>query len=209
MVPSLPPLLLLGALGAKALAAAATRGGVPARAAAGLALAVLAGASAFASPPLAASEWFDPRTTPVQRRFNRDNYTFARFLERWTEPSTRVAVHWGGVPPYFSHRPAVDVLGKSDRHIAKLRVERFRPGHSKWDWDYVLDERRPDVLRAPSRGLGEREDFRERYVKVLASGRLEFFMHEDSLGKLRTRSGVVVDLRSGERRRLGPERPSR
>ena len=58
-----------------------------------------------------------------------------------------------GRPATSLQRPTLDVLGKSDRHIAKLPVRFFHPGHSKWDWDYMLLERRPDVIVDTSRGL--------------------------------------------------------
>ena len=63
-----------------------------------------------------------------------------------------MAVHWAGVGPYFAERRSIDVLGRSDRSIAHLRVDRFVPGHSKWDWDHVLD-RSPDIIDMESRGL--------------------------------------------------------
>ena len=107
------------------------------------------------------------------------------------------------VPVYFSGRPAIDVLGKSDRHIAKLEVDHFFPGHSKWDWDYVLEERRPDVFRAPSRGLGDRRDFRSAYVKVQTERGLSFFMRRDALDKLVDREVVIVDLTTGRPLRTG------
>jgi hypothetical protein len=48
--------------------------------------------------------------------------------------------------PYFRDGPALDVLGKMDSHIARLRVDRFETGHSKWDWDYNMDKR-PEACR--------------------------------------------------------------
>lgn len=64
-----------------------------------------------------------------------------------TDPKARVAVIAAGGTPYFSERPAVDVLGKCDRRIAHLpRKSVFMPGHDKEDLDYSLGTLRPDVV---------------------------------------------------------------
>lgn len=64
-----------------------------------------------------------------------------------TDPKARVAVIAAGGTPYFSERPAIDVLGKCDRRIAHLPRQRvFMPGHDKEDLDYSLGALRPDVV---------------------------------------------------------------
>lgn len=64
-----------------------------------------------------------------------------------TDPEARVAVLAAGGTPYFSERPAVDLLGKCDRRIAHLpRQIEFLPGHDKEDLDYSLGVLRPDVV---------------------------------------------------------------
>jgi hypothetical protein len=157
------------------------------------------------SPDVSRSEWLTSSAVPMHRDNNRNNYNFAIYLRRHTTPDTTLAAHWGGVPVYFSGRPAIDVLGRSDRHIAKLDVEVFYPGHSKWDWDYVL-ERAPDVFRAPSRNLGARPDFRQSYVKVETRFGVNFFMRSEALGKLADEEVILVDLISGEKSRRGDTR---
>jgi hypothetical protein len=78
-------------------------------------------------------------------------------LRDLTTPSATVAVVWAGSTPYFSERPAVDVLGKTDRRIAHQAVRpevfldrdpriAYYPGHSKWDLAYSVGELRPDVV---------------------------------------------------------------
>jgi hypothetical protein len=155
-----------------------------------------------ANPPLATLEWFDPTAEPMHRDTNRNNYNFASYLRLHTERGVTLAAHWGGVPVYFSGRKAFDVLGKSDRHIARLEVEHFYPGHSKWDWDYVLAELRPDVFRAPSRGLGDRPDFRRDYFKVETTHDVNFFLRRDRVSELYDPDAVFVDLMSGQRMRF-------
>jgi hypothetical protein len=47
----------------------------------------------------------------------------AVFIERamFRAETARIAVIWAGAIPYFSRRPAIDLLGKSDPVIAALR----------------------------------------------------------------------------------------
>jgi hypothetical protein len=70
-------------------------------------------------------------------------------LRAATAEDASIAVTWGGAIPYFSQRPTVDLLGKSDRVIAKRERQRsvgFEPGHDKWDYSYSIGELRPDVV---------------------------------------------------------------
>jgi arabinofuranosyltransferase len=197
-VPTLPFLVLLALLGVDRLAA---RVASDAR---GFAL-VLSGAllALCVSPLESTREWLDPRQPTLLHEQNADNLRFARYLTRHTDPTTSLGAYWAGVPPYFSERPAIDVLGKSDAHIAKLDVPRFIPGHSKWDWDYVLNERRPELLRAPSRGLGKRDDFRRNYLKVeTRDPGLSFFIRRSALAKLHDPGAILIDPTSGQRYRM-------
>ncbi len=190
-VPVLPLLLLLAIDAAQGLLGGSgerlprgARAGLSLAVSACLALAVGAGLALLASPPVARVEWLDPRAPTLLRAVNAQNFLSARFLREATTPDTSIAVHWAGVVPYFSERPAVDVLGRSDRHIARLVVDRFLPGHSKWDWDYVLTERRPDVFLETSRGLGDRDDFRAEYLEARSRDGIDFFVRRDALAKL-------------------------
>ncbi len=79
----------------------------------------------------------------------------AQNVDEITRPEATIAVVAAGTTPYFSQRPAIDLLGKSDRHIAGVaaanvsswrNLELFRPGHMKWDYDYSIGELRPDVV---------------------------------------------------------------
>jgi hypothetical protein len=55
---------------------------------------------------------------------------------------------------YFSSRPTVDLLGKCDRHLARMpalhpagsHLWGFYPGHLKWDMNYTLTVQRPDFI---------------------------------------------------------------
>jgi hypothetical protein len=64
-----------------------------------------------------------------------------------TDPDAVVACHAAGNIVYFSRRPAVDLLGKSDRHVARgTPAGPFRPGHNKWDYRYSILELAPDLV---------------------------------------------------------------
>jgi hypothetical protein len=195
-VPTLPFLLMLCAAGAdRVLARLGDASSFQRVAAVALAGAALGWVSAL---PSASREWLDPSRPTLLYQQNRTNLVFGHYLRRYTDPSLSLAAHWGGVPPYFSERPSVDVLGKSDPHIARLVVDRFKPGHSKWDWDYVLHTRKPDVFRAPSRGLGKRDDFRALYLKAVTIRGLEFFLRRDAIAKLRDPNVTLFDLTTGK-----------
>ncbi len=62
-------------------------------------------------------------------------------------PTTTIAVVAAGAIPFFSNLPAVDLLGKSDPHIAReTPLERFVPGHNKRDYAYSLSTYKPDLV---------------------------------------------------------------
>lgn len=64
-----------------------------------------------------------------------------------TSETTRIGVVWAGLIPYFSHRNAVDFLGKNDPVIARRPpVLPFYPGHDRFDYDYSIGVLRPDLV---------------------------------------------------------------
>jgi hypothetical protein len=70
-------------------------------------------------------------------------------LRAATADEASIAVTWAGAIPYFSHRPTIDLLGKSDRVIAagaRQPGAGFEPGHDKWDYGYSIGQLRPDVV---------------------------------------------------------------
>ena len=79
------------------------------------------------------------------------NIPIGLLLKQNTPPTSKVADFWGGSPYYFSERYGVDLLGKSDRHIAQLPVTPTSgtlPGHNKFDYQYSLGELKPDFVAA-------------------------------------------------------------
>lgn len=67
-------------------------------------------------------------------------------IARHTRPDARIAVTAAGAISYFSRRPAIDLLGKSDRHVARLPPQALGPtGHNRYDIEWSLGMR-PDVV---------------------------------------------------------------
>lgn len=72
----------------------------------------------------------------------------AAAVDASTAPDATVAVAWAGSFPYFSDRPAIDLLGKSDPVIARSTPHDIplRPGHMRWDYAYSIGSLRPDLI---------------------------------------------------------------
>jgi hypothetical protein len=73
---------------------------------------------------------------------------YALQIKSATLPSASIAVVWAGAISYFSQRPAVDLLGRSDEVIARRssRPIPFYPGHTKWDYEYSIGRLKPDLI---------------------------------------------------------------
>lgn len=76
----------------------------------------------------------------------RDAVTAAKTIERNVPLGKTVATFYAGLPYYAPKHSFIDVLGKVESHIAHQTViHGALPGHNKFDFTYVYDERRPDV----------------------------------------------------------------
>lgn len=78
-------------------------------------------------------------------------------LQRITSPEGEIAVATAGNIVYFAERPAIDLLGKADKVIARSKPhpsagvlnnveDIFRPGHNKWDYEYSIGQLAPDII---------------------------------------------------------------
>ncbi|MCS6908111.1 MAG: hypothetical protein RML93_09555, partial [Anaerolineales bacterium] len=78
------------------------------------------------------------------------NIRIGLLLKQNTLPDSKVADFWAGSVFYFSERYGIDLLGKSDRYIARLPVSSngSKPGHNKFDFDYSLGVLKPDFVIA-------------------------------------------------------------
>jgi hypothetical protein len=67
-------------------------------------------------------------------------------IARNTGPDAKIAVHAAGMVPYFSRRPAIDVLGKTDPVVAHLPAMGPEIGHNKLDPAHSLGRLAPDLV---------------------------------------------------------------
>jgi hypothetical protein len=108
---------------------------------------VLTVASLVAINGHAASAWLSHNASYVEDDTWATRYGLA--LRAATADNATIAVTWAGAIPYFSHRPTIDLLGKSDPVIATRKRQPtvdFNPGHDKWDYDYSVGRLQPDVV---------------------------------------------------------------
>jgi hypothetical protein len=96
-----------------------------------------------------------------------------------SEPGARIALCPAGAIVYFSHRGAVDLLGKVEPIVAHLTVStqrtgrsacwRYAPGHNKGDDAAVFEARQPEFARGRPP-----IPHREQYLKIKQSGTIYF-----------------------------------
>jgi arabinofuranosyltransferase len=96
----------------------------------------------------AISPWRSPSalTNPGNNGDPPDQIATAILIKKNAGPDTRVAVMAAGIVPYLTHMEAVDMLGKNDRHVARLRpFPGAKVGHGKLDPAYSLATE-PDLV---------------------------------------------------------------
>ncbi len=77
----------------------------------------------------------------------------AAIINKNALPESSIAVACAGLVPYMTRRPALDILGKSDKHIARLDpFPGSTLGHGKVDTDYIVG-RRPDLIVTCNAGV--------------------------------------------------------
>ncbi len=104
-------------------------------------------------------------------------------------PAYTIGVIAAGAIPYHARLPALDMLGLNDEAIAHTEVENFGrglAGHEKYNLDYVLDERRPEIILT-SLFTPVPESRADVEARAAAPGRIEAF------------DGLVEDPRTWER----------
>ena len=152
---------------------------------------------ALALNPLnALNEWFNPKATTMYRSDNTYNAYLGMYYKNHTDPDTSIGVYWAGVTPYFGERRALDLLGKCDAHIARLSVDRFMPGHSKWDSKYTIYQQKPDVLSRLGRELQDNPDVTEHYysTRTRPSKGQALYVRKESVHKLLEHQYPLTDM---------------
>ena len=109
----------------------------------------------------------------------------ALLIQATTDSAATVAVVAAGAIPYFSGRQSIDMLGKSDKYIARLDAvtrDVFLPGHNKWDYQHSIIQLQPDVIaelwKAPETILPY---LGENYDKMIFGDRLVIYYRKYSM----------------------------
>jgi len=137
-------------------------------------------------------------TPPPMTAWKVSEFKRGRLVERLSLPSARVAVVSAGTIPYFVEREYVDMLGKSDRHLARMEARvrywagegrAFVPGHLKWDYGWSIGTLRPDVVAALWWAPREAAPFLDRDYESVVQDGIEIWLRRDST-RLAARSGA-------------------
>ncbi len=98
-----------------------------------------------------------PYRTAPQKSYARKLVLKGYALKKVTTAYAEVATPELGTVAYFSERYMIDVLGKVDKKIARQRSHTidtigkyiyFIPGHTKYDYEYSIKKKKPDVIIA-------------------------------------------------------------
>jgi hypothetical protein len=102
-------------------------------------------------------------------------------LAHLTTTDATVGVFWAGTIPYYTGRVAMDFLGKSDKHIARMAPDLSQPtwagmkgvpGHNKYDLDYSIKALQPTYLQNFRWGRQDLSDWvKSQYIDVEYKGK--------------------------------------
>ena len=102
----------------------------------------------------------------------------ALLIKQITTPEAAIAVTWAGAIPYFSERKTIDILGKTDKTVARMKMRQssgpdrfkyFLPGHLKYDYSYSIGQLQPDAVLQFWGDLQEAEPYiNGKYTKLVA-----------------------------------------
>lgn len=107
-----------------------------------------------------------------------------------TDENATIGVFWAGTIPYYTDRPAIDFLGKSDPYIANLPPDlsgqmgwlgmNSVPGHNKYDLNYSIKILMPTYVQEFEVGSQNLNDWgAEHYVNVKYRG-IRLYLLKDS-----------------------------
>jgi hypothetical protein len=87
------------------------------------------------------------KPSKIFRTPSAENIRLGLLLKSICSKDAVIGEFWAGAVPYYSELTTIDMLGKSDRHIARLPSCKrgARPGHDKFDFDYVVGLK-PDII---------------------------------------------------------------
>jgi len=121
---------------------------------------------------------------------NQQDVEQALALREATTGKATLAVMRAGTIPYFADRYTFDLLGKSDKHVARVQprtaagatafgFREFRPGHMKFDFPYSIGRGRPDVILHLQRRAEAAQPFlHDFYRRVFLGGKCVYARRE-------------------------------
>ena len=118
---------------------------------------------------------------PDTQGANMNNVNTAIAISQTCNPQASVAVFWAGAIPYYTGLRAVDMLGKSDKYIARLPPDLSGavsslgmngvPGHCKYDLDYSIKTLKPTYVQGFAWGRQDVTEYgQEHYMEYEYQG---------------------------------------
>jgi hypothetical protein len=125
---------------------------------------------------------------PYTSSANQRNVNTAIAINELTTNNASVGVFWAGSIPYYTGKYAIDFLGKSDKHIAKLPPDSSVswngmdgvPGHNKYDLTYSIQLKKPTYVQGFKWGSQDLSSWsQDNYTEIKYKGVNLFLLKED------------------------------
>ncbi len=127
---------------------------------------------------------------PYNNKAAHEHIDQAIAIDTVTDETATVGVFWAGTLPYYTDRPAIDFLGKSDPYIANLPPDTSGqiawdgmnsvPGHNKYDLNYSIKQLQPTYVQALEWGGQNLSEWGgEHYVRANYKG-VRLYLLKDS-----------------------------
>jgi len=118
---------------------------------------------------------------------NKWNLNIVHAVNKITTPQADIAVIGAGSIPYFTSRPAIDILGKCDSYVAHLPAHipsgglvNIRPGHMKWDYEHSFGKLKPDMILGVWENPGEADEILDEFYTVVTVNGDDYLVRKDS-----------------------------
>jgi len=132
------------------------------------------------------------RDTQIIGFTNKINVNRAIILNKYLKPDASIAVFYAGTIPYYTNFHAIDILGKSDKHVARLEPDlsgacaakgmNSQPGHNKYDLNYSIIHKKPTYIENYSwKGQNIYDYASDNYYKyIIYNIPIPIFLRKDS-----------------------------